>query len=479
MREYWIVIRRRKRLLFVSVLACLMLAVALNEFTTPVYLSSARVQVEPDANRSVLTGSPTGSSSPRSDNEAVLTTAEAATSRILLALVAARLERQGIPVGRSRRGKTEFSTPVQAATPGVANTPAGSGTTGPRPPEDLEHKVDWLVAHLIVEPVRDTRLIRINVEDSDPRTAAQIANAIAENLVNYKEVERSGADSSLASYLRTQAADVKRKIETLERQANDSKQPGLFSLDGKIRQLTESIAQLNDSYTKTRLRRLEVLSQLAQLQDASRDNQVDPKDIPIHTETLDALRRDLLASNTALAKARDMYGALHPKLVALQSENDAIRRNIRAEVASAVVGLGDERAVLSAREQSLLRAIDQTERELDSVNARAERFRSTDEEAKTDRDLYNLLIARVHEAEITGDSRRAPLRIIEPASVNSAPVRPRKAFNLVIGLLLGLLSGVGLAFLLESIRRTIRTPQDVDAHLKLPVLGLIPKDVLR
>ena len=56
------------------------------------------------------------------------------------------------------------------------------------------------------------------------------------------------------------------------------------------------------------------------------------------------------------------------------------------------------------------------------------------------------------------------------------PVRPHKILNLAIGLLLGLLSGAGLVLLLESYRKTIRTPDEVDRHLQLPVLGLIPKE---
>jgi capsular polysaccharide biosynthesis protein len=55
------------------------------------------------------------------------------------------------------------------------------------------------------------------------------------------------------------------------------------------------------------------------------------------------------------------------------------------------------------------------------------------------------------------------------------PVRPRKLVNLVIGLLLGLVSGAGLALAAEALRRTIRTPRDVARELHLPVMGMIPR----
>ena len=104
---------------------------------------------------------------------------------------------------------------------------------------------------------------------------------------------------------------------------------------------------------------------------------------------------------------------------------------------------------------------------------------TVDNDLKSSRELYNLLMSRVHEAEITGQMTRPLVRIVEPASLELEAVRPRKAMNFVLGILLGTLSGAGLALLLESLRRTIRTPKDVEDALQLPVLGLIPKDAIR
>ena len=83
--------------------------------------------------------------------------------------------------------------------------------------------------------------------------------------------------------------------------------------------------------------------------------------------------------------------------------------------------------------------------------------------------------SRLKEAEITGQARGPLVEVIEPAAANSSPVRPRKLLNFIVCLFAGLTIGTGLAFLREYLRRTIRTPQDVDDYLQLPVMGLIPK----
>ena len=437
------------------ILACVALSVALNVFTAPVYRSSARVEISREATRSPLTGAATDAPTPQTDNQALFTTAEMVTSRALLAQVVTSLERQGVRVGPQERERRSAKSQGQE-------------------PGDMTDKIDWLLANVIVEPIRDTRLIRISAEHNDAGIAAKITNSIAENLVNYQQGQRSELDTSLGTNLRARADELQKRINSLDEQTRGSM--GLFSLEEKIRQLSETVGTLSDSHTKARLQRLSISSQLAQIRSVLRRAQIDPNEIPISNESLDALRRDLIASNTALAKARETYGPSHPKLISLKAENDAIQRNIRQEVSVAVANLSNDQSIAAGREESMQTAITQAEGELRSLNNQAAKYRVIEAELKADRDLYSLLMARVHEVEITSQIKSPLVRIVESAVAEREPVRPHKILNLAIGLLLGLLSGAGLVLLLESYRKTIRTPDEVDRHLQLPVLGLIPKE---
>jgi len=413
------------------------------------------VEISREATRSPLTGAATDAPTPQTDNQALFTTAEMVTSRALLAQVVTSLERQGVRVGPQERERRSAKSQGQE-------------------PGDMTDKIDWLLANVIVEPIRDTRLIRISAEHNDAGIAAKITNSIAENLVNYQQGQRSELDTSLGTSLRARADELQKRINSLDEQTRGSM--GLFSLEEKIRQLSETVGTLSDSHTKARLQRLSISSQLAQIRSVLRRAQIDPNEIPISNESLDALRRDLIASNTALAKARETYGPSHPKLISLKAENDAIQRNIRQEVSAAVANLSNDQSIAAGREESMQTAITQAEGELRSLNNQAAKYRVIEAELKADRDLYSLLMARVHEVEITSQIKSPLVRIVESAVAEREPVRPHRILNLAIGLLLGLLSGAGLVLLLESYRKTIRTPDEVDRHLQLPVLGLIPKE---
>jgi capsular exopolysaccharide synthesis family protein len=88
--------------------------------------------------------------------------------------------------------------------------------------------------------------------------------------------------------------------------------------------------------------------------------------------------------------------------------------------------------------------------------------------------MYSLIASRQKEIDITGPMRTNNVRVLERAIVPSVPVRPRPFQNLLLGLLLGLGTGVGLAFIIEALDNTVKTQADVEQFLGVPVLGLVP-----
>ncbi len=96
-----------------------------------------------------------------------------------------------------------------------------------------------------------------------------------------------------------------------------------------------------------------------------------------------------------------------------------------------------------------------------------------DGEAKRAADIANAVAATFTD-EIGKFIRLDNVRVVDPAVVPLTPVKPRPLLNTAIALVLGAMAAVGLTFLLESLDVTIRTPEDAERHLGLPVLGMIP-----
>jgi len=99
-------------------------------------------------------------------------------------------------------------------------------------------------------------------------------------------------------------------------------------------------------------------------------------------------------------------------------------------------------------------------------------------DVETNKHMYESLLKRIKETEVTGELKTTNIRVIDKATVPKSPVKPKKKLNLLIALFVGLMGGGGLAFLFEGLDQSVRTPEDVKNHIKLPALAsiAIPKD---
>ena len=99
-----------------------------------------------------------------------------------------------------------------------------------------------------------------------------------------------------------------------------------------------------------------------------------------------------------------------------------------------------------------------------------------DEQAYLAVDIANT-VAQVFQEEIKELMNVDNVNILSPAELpeNPSPVKPNKMLNMAIALVIGLMVGVGLAFLLEYLDTTIKTEHDVEELLGLPILGFVSK----
>jgi len=97
-------------------------------------------------------------------------------------------------------------------------------------------------------------------------------------------------------------------------------------------------------------------------------------------------------------------------------------------------------------------------------------------EADSMQQLYDSLLVSLQEAGVSGTLRASNIRVVDRAEPENSPVRPRKALNLVLGLITGLTFGVGLAFFQEYMDNTIKSPDDVARYLHVPMIAAVPKN---
>jgi polysaccharide biosynthesis transport protein len=470
------ILRQGRRTIMIWMGLFLVLGICLNVLLPPVYRATARVEIRRPPDRSALTGQSFTSSGYQSENVSMITAAERIKDRMLLGEIATEFGPMGWiqTLPGSGAGDQNPSGRFQWAAVGTAKAMApANGNVFRR--TALEAQVDWLQTVVAVEPIQDTRLVDIKVEHHDPQAARTIADRLAQRFVADQCRQSADADTDGLVYLTDQLAGMRKSFTTGSSDGNAQGVEGPAVLQARIRTLSDAAVALNSDYLKARSARVELNERLARIA-ATDPGSLDAESVtPVEGGALAALQRDLENCRVQLASAREVYKSKHPRLVALESQFTALQVAFRAEQQRAVSRLKEEATVLASRERSAAGSRDQNDRALAEVERQFENSAAAHGELKAEQDLYGLLVSKIQQSRVEMLLKARPVEIVNAATVAPHPVRPRKALNLAVCLVTGLLFGSGQVLVRNSNRHTVRTPADVEQLLGLPLLGVIPK----
>ena len=479
-RTFLGILKRQKRVIYISVAAFMALGLCLNTFIPPTYRATVRMEILRPVERSPLTGQALGIAGAQSENLNMLTSAEQITSRKLLGQVASKFSPRGwIRSLSPSSGQSDFARLIHRL-----QKPGANGAGGPSPatddakPVDLvtaSGQVDWLRTIIKVDPVPDTRLVDIKVEHRVPEAAVMIADQLAQLFVADQWRRSADADTSNLVYLRSQLDQMKHRIEGSGYQAGGIGLGSPATVQGRIRQLNDAIDGLSAQHLRASDDYAAVKARLDRLSTMGAGG-TDDSDLLVSGDVaLQALQRDLQNCRSQLVAARGVYQEKHPKLMMLESQYEALLGSLRREQGRAVAGLRADADVLAERVRSIKADLDRSRQELSAVEGQSQRNAASESAFKTDQDLYALLLAKVQEGRMEGLMKSPPVEIVDAATLAPRPIRPRKALNMVVCLMTGLMAGAGLALVRDSARRTIRGPEEVEPHLSVPLLAVIPK----
>jgi len=336
--------------------------------------------------------------------------------------------------------------------------------------------VEAFLGSVSVEPVRNTRLVEIQVEDPDPKLAAEMANAVASAYVYQNlELKLSSARDAL-SWLTAQVSDLKTKVNESELALQRYReQAGLVQVEEKQSLGARKLAEFNSAYIEAKARRLEMEARLAELRRASQQaDAMESSPLVMNNPLIQRLKGQLVELEVQRSKLLKTYRDKHPEIVKIQSQVDEISAKIKEEVGRLALSMESEYNALKARENAMLQAVNQYKDEAQSLGKKEIQLGILKREADSNQQLYDVLLKRLKETSLSQGLDSSNVRVIEAAIVPTNPVKPRKVLNLAIGVLVGLAVGVGAAFFLEYMDDTVSTPEQVERALGVPVFSLIP-----
>jgi succinoglycan biosynthesis transport protein ExoP len=457
-RDYWLILTKQRWTIVAFAAVVLILTTIATFKTTPIYDAVGRIALNRESEQPLPFKD---SSNPVTDED--YTIAMETQVRILHSdnLAMRVIRKLGLDSNPSFTGVAK----PQSAAGDLATTAPSIDT---RQESEL---INNFRAGLKVATVNNTRLIEIHYLSPNPHLAADIVNGIVNSYIeqNYQTKFESAMQTS--DWLSRQLADLKLKVETSqEKLIRFQREKGIVGIDEKQNLTTSKLDELSKELSATEADRIQ---KEANYELAATGNPELMARSP--SEMLGHLRERESSLKQEYVQLKTQFGAGYPKVVEVKNQLDEVQSDINAEVKRMATQIKNEYLAAQQRENMVLARMEGQKREANELNQNAIEFNILKRDVDANRQLYEGLLQKLKEASLEAGMHSNNIRVVDSARVPLSPSSPDIPRNLGIGLILGLCGGVGLAFLLESLDNTVRTPEQAEIASGLPSLGVVPQ----
>ena len=336
--------------------------------------------------------------------------------------------------------------------------------------------VRTLQGAVTVEPRRNTRLVAVKFEHADAALATEVTNSLARQYVKHNlDIKLRGAQEAM-TWLNEQMTSLRGKVqESSVALQNYRVKAGIMGLTEQRQITAQKIIDFNKQYLEAQAQRLSVEAKMNELQRTSDRGGAQTIFTVADSPLIQKLKQEVADLETTRAKLSKIYKEKHPEVLKIVAQIDQVNQRIDGETKNMLRAVQTEFRVAKAREETLLGNVNRLRSEGQELNEKEIQYLNLQREADSNQQLYEAVLKRLKETGVTGGLETNNVSVIEEATLPRVPIRPRKTVNLVISVLVGLLFGVGTALTLEYFDTTVKTPDDVERYLGLPVIGIVPQ----
>ncbi|WP_447987239.1 GumC family protein [Nitrospira sp. Nam74] len=337
-----------------------------------------------------------------------------------------------------------------------------------------------------VKPVRGTRLARIYVESQDPELGARAANALATAYIDGRLAMSARGREKAADWYSNQLERLRKKVEEAEYQLYAYRiKHGLVDAHDGQRDIAQKLGELNSELIRAEMKAAEALTRSQHVSSVVRQGDaegpinwslIDSFSEVLSSSLIQSLRAQEIKASGQIAELMDKYGPLHPKLAHAKSELADLRERIQGEVQKIYHSVKQDSDMAEARVRVIREAVNRQRVAKTKLEQNEIEYGILDREAKSTKQLYEMFLKQMKDRELSPEVSDTPVYLADAAVPPARPVKPKKKLNILLGMLTGLMSGVGLAIVLEARDSRLKSSDDVERHLPmLPILSIIPR----
>ena len=357
----------------------------------------------------------------------------------------------------------------------VADTTVGDEETALLD-EAGERKAVALLNHFLerlsVEPSETSRLISISFSSEDPKKAALVANKVFDEYIESQLEAKSEGARRVAEWLEARLAELGETVKSLEQSVQQrrakSGTDGMNIVSQRLAELTSQLVAAQAASAAAGARYKQVRTVL--------DGHGNLNALPavIESAVVQGLRAKHSELSAHLSDLQTIYGARHPQIVSTRAEMAGIERRLRGETSNILAGLHNELESAEMNEAALRQELATVRQEMFQLDQAEGTIQQVAQRLQANQDLYQNLLKQYTEAVALRENQQPDARMISPADLPLRPSHP----NFPRMMVLSFVGSAGLAvFLLviaERLRQKLDTVEDVERHVGLQVIGVVP-----
>lgn len=341
----------------------------------------------------------------------------------------------------------------------------------------LDKPENFLRNHLSLNPQADTNLVHIVVEYPDPDKAALFADVIAEAYMAQNLRRASDAAERALKELSGVKDDYEQRKRDNDEVANSFKhEHNLLGIDERYNSTLNSLGEVQSAWNKTQTDRISADAEYQELRRLQRSESWDR--VTTHLAYDDGILDSMQARHMEMMQERHRlqitYLPEHPSMVQIEAELDGSSSLLRTRVVELISSKKASLDVLVRQETTLRERLTELESQVENLDRSRVDLQILLARAERDEELYKGLERRMSEVSLSRLVQANNISIIDKAIASDSPVRPNMPVNVAMALVLGLLGGAALSFLAEYLDNTVKSREDLERIVGVPMLGYVP-----
>jgi polysaccharide biosynthesis transport protein len=331
---------------------------------------------------------------------------------------------------------------------------------------------------LTIQPIVETHLVNITFEHPDPAMASLYADTLARAYMESNLDRALQSTTDALAWLQLQKKDYREKKHLSDVAVHEYRAGadivGLGERYSGGRRRLEGVQTAWSDATTEKIQLEAVHKELVQL--AQKENWAP---LAQHLAGTDVVLAALLQQHQALELERSGLAARvkgrHPDWVRVNAEMDSVAGQIRRKIDVVVAGEAASLELVSRREAALAKELEVAKAEVQELDRQMIDLKFLEGEAERNKQFYDSIDLRVSEVDLSQLMKNNNIRLIDAAVSTDNPVRPKLSVNLMMAMVLGLFGGTAVAFGLEYVDVTVKSREDIERVIGVPLLGVVPE----